>query len=209
MLDFSNADDQREFANGPVPAGSIVVVEMEILQPFAERQAQDNQYISVSRNGLRQIYCQFTVCRGTYNGVSFRQNITLPQTAQNIALSPNFQKACDIGSSQLKAICLAAGKPPRIQRIIDMNHWRFPVKVKINQTPRTGDDGRVFWNNELALIITPDKEEYKKVRNDGEIINPNGAIAGREEKSPKDNGGSFADPFGPSENNIVVDEVPF
>lgn len=56
MLDLTNECEQREFARGPVPEGSIVMVEIEILKPNQERQAHDNPFISVASSGLRQIY---------------------------------------------------------------------------------------------------------------------------------------------------------
>lgn len=177
MLDFSNADDQREFAQGPVPAGSIVVVEMEVLEPKAERQTQENRFISVAQSGLRQIYCKFKVTKGTYAGVSFRQNVTLPSAAQTISLSPNQEKACNIGNAMLKAMCLAAGKPTKVRDVQGLSGMRFPVRVKINSRPSETNDGRIFWNNEIAFIITPDCEEYAKVQQAGEII-VNGPVTG-------------------------------
>lgn len=53
MLDLTNECEQREFARGPVPEGSIVMVEIEILKPNQERQAHDNPFISVASSGLR------------------------------------------------------------------------------------------------------------------------------------------------------------
>lgn len=211
MLDFSNADEQREFGdNGPVPGGSIVMVEMEVLQPKAERQAQENPYISVAQSGLRQIYCQFIVTHGTYQGVSFRQNITLPLGAQKVSLSPNQEKACNIGNSTLKAICIAACKPPKINDVTSLTGLRFPVRVKINPRPTEMKDGRIFWNNEIGFVITPDKDAYATVYNGGEIIadgpvsgNP-GNYAGNRSQGESD-GSSF--PYDgtplPTENDLV------
>lgn len=213
MLDFSGADDQREFAQGPVPAGSIVVVEMEVLEPKAERQARDNPYISVAQSGLRQIYCKFEVVKGTYQGVSFRQNITLPSAAQEISLSPNQEKACNIGNATLKAICLAAGKQTRVRDVRDLTGFRFPVRVKINPRPSESSDGRTFWNNEIALVITPNKEEYAKVRQLGEII-VNGPVTGSG-AAPSGNanrgGRGYEDDLGPAfpSEQPPLDEVPF
>lgn len=171
MFDFSDAEEQREFGgNGPVPAGSIVMVEMEVLQPKEDRRARENSYISVAQSGLRQIYCQFIVAHGTYQGVSFRQNITLPLGAQKAALSSNQEKACRIGNSTLKAICLAGRISPKVNDVTSLTGLRFPVRVKINPRPAEMNDGRVFWNNEIALVITPDKENYSTVYNGGEII---------------------------------------
>ena len=177
MLDFSNAPDQREFGNGPVPAGSIVIVQMEVLQPHESKQAQDNPYISVAQSGLRQIYCQFSVTKGSYSGVSFRQNITLPLGGQNMRLTANQEKACNIGSATLKAICLAAKKQPKINDVTSLTGLSFPVRVKINDRP-TEKDGRVYWNNEISLVITPDKEAYAEVMREGEIIHADGPVTG-------------------------------
>ena len=102
MLDLTNECEQREFARGPVPDGSIVMVEIEILKPNQERQAHDNPFISVASSGLRQIYCQFTVSHGQYQGVSFRQNITLPFGEQDIPLNDGQRTACNIGGATLK-----------------------------------------------------------------------------------------------------------
>ncbi len=210
MLDFSNADDQKEFARGPVPAGSIVVVQMKVLQPEFSKQAPEDSYISVSKSGLRQIYCQFDVTTGTYSGVSFRQNITLPASAQKISLNPNYEQACNIGAAQLKAICLAAQRPTRINKIQELTGARFPVRVKINNRPKESN-GQVYWNNEIAFVITPDKPEYQRIRNEGEIINPNGALVGSESKGkqeqPKQSAG-YDFGMGPGQNTNT-DEVPF
>ena len=213
MLDFSEAEDQREFVAGPVPSGSVVMVEMEVLQPADSRKAHDNPYISVAQSGLRQIYCQFTVTHGSYRGVSFRQNITLPLAAQQQTLNQKQITACHIGASQLKAICLAARKPTKIKDVTSLTGLRFPVKVKINPRPSESKDGRVFWNNEISLIITPDKENYGAVYNGGEIIT-NGAVTGDEtavavrHSQPQQQGGIWGN-AAPSESQQDDDLVPF
>lgn len=193
MFDFSDASEQREFGNGPVPAGSIVMVEMEVLQPNEDRRARENPYISVAQSGLRQIYCQFTVTKGGYSGVNFRQNITLPLGAQAVSLSPNQEKACNIGNSTLKAICLAAKKNTKVKDVTSLTGLVFPVRVKINDRPAE-KDGRVYWNNEISLVITPDKEAYAEVSRHGEIILADGPVTGdtsrpkQQNNSSKENG---------------------
>lgn len=177
-LDFSNEDDQREFVSGPVPGGSIVIIQLTVLEPQVDNQARDNRFIFQSQKGLRQLYCQFVVVKGTYQGVQFRQNITLPVNQQTERLSDNQIKACNIGGAQLKAICLAAKKSLKMQDVTDLSGMIFPARVKINPRPTQKNDGRVFWNNELALIITPDKEAYTQVMREGEIIMKNGPVTG-------------------------------
>ena len=197
MLDFSNEDEQREFNIGPVPAGSIVMVGMEVLQPAEDRRAKDNSFISVAQSGLRQIYCKFEVVHGTYSGVNFRQNITLPLGAQRATLSANQEKACHIGGATLKAICLAARKPLKAQDVTSLTGLRFPARVKINQRPSQGKDGRIFWNNEIAMVITPDKETYSTVVQGGEIITDGpttGETSGSVVQRQNNNGGGYTDP---------------
>lgn len=177
-LDFSNEEDQREFKQGPVPGGSIVVLRMSILEPAEQAQARDNRHIYVSKNGLRQIYCQFTVDRGAYEGVQFRQNITLPLGQQTISLTEGQRKACIIGGAQLKAICMASNHSPKLRDITDMEGWKFPARLGINDRP-TEKDGRIFWNNTISRIITPTDKPYEQIRRDSEIIVENGPVTGK------------------------------
>lgn len=213
MLDFSNEEDQRESnGNGPVPAGSMVIVQMDVLQPREDRQARDNPYISVAQSGLRQIYCQFTVAKGSYKGVSFRQNITLPLGGQTMSLSANQEKACNIGGATLKAICLSAKKPTKIKDVTSLTGLVFPVRVKINDRP-TEKDGRVYWNNEIANVLTPDKEAYGEVMRDGEIIHADGPVTG-DPSRVKQYGGNSQHNSGQSNSGYDLgpsecDDVPF
>ncbi len=169
MLDFTKEDDQREFVNGPLPAGSIVMLQVKVLQPQLDRQAPDNQNISVAQSGLRQIYCQFEVAHGSFQGMTFRQNITLPKSGQTINLTDNQQKACNIGGATIKAMLVAAKKPLAIKDVTSLNGLKFPARVKLKTEP-TVKDGRTYWNNELAAIITPDKEVYAQICGGGEVI---------------------------------------
>ena len=169
MLDFTKEDDQREFVNGPLPAGSVVMLKIQVLQPQQERQAPDNPNISVAQSGLRQIYCQFEVAHGSFQGMTFRQNITLAKMGQTINLSENQQKACNIGGATIKAILLAAKKPLQIKDVTSLNGLKFPARVKLKPEP-TVKDGRTYWNNEIAAIVTPDKEVYAQICGGGEVI---------------------------------------
>lgn len=169
MLDLTNEDNQKEFTNGPVPSGSVVMVEVEVLKAHETHQDIDNPFIFVSKTGLKQISCQFVVSHGQYQGVRFRQNITLPFGLQNIQLTEGQRKSCNIGGATLKAMCIAAKKSLKMHNVTDLTGLKFPVKVKINSHP-TEKDGRVFWNNELAFVVTPDKADYATVVHGGEII---------------------------------------
>lgn len=211
MLDLSNEQEQRDFVPGPVPGGSIVMVRMEVLEPAEERQHPQNRFVSRAPSGLLQIYCQFTVIHGTYQGVRWRQNITLPQGSQSIRLAEKQITACNIGGAMLKAMCLAARRNPRLRDVTELTGLCFPVRVKINQRPVEKDDGRVFWNNEISIIITPEKEAYASVCNGGEIIMKNGPVtgsggdAGSGKRSSHDDGDGWPSPS----EDPMTDNVPF
>lgn len=57
-----------------------------------------------------------------------------------------------------------------MQDVTSLTGLRFPVRVKINPRPTCKDDGREYWNNEMACVITPDKEAYATIVHGGEII---------------------------------------
>ncbi len=186
-IDLTDETEQQEFTtNGPVPEGSIVMLEMKVLE--ANNKAHDNIFISVASTGLRQIYCEFTVCYGSYSGVHFRDFITLPLSQQQITLTSGQERGCLIGGATLKAICQAARKPTKLNDWSSLTGLRFPARVKINPRPSMSKDGtREYWNNSLSTIITPDKEQYAMLINGGEIINENGAVTGS--STPSHNNG--------------------
>lgn len=212
-LDFSNEEEQREFVPGPVPGGSIVVLSMHIMEPNPEQQARDDRHIFVSKNGLRQLYCKFVVDRGTYQGVQFRQNITLPVGQQTIDLSEGQRKACNIGGAQLKAICLASKRPTKLRDVMELDGLKFPARLTINDRPTQKDDGRVFWNNRISYILTPDKDSYAQVRRDGEIIMKNGPVTGNDtsfSNAGQDNSSNTGFDSSPEYNDTsYMDDIPF
>lgn len=201
MFDFSNETNQQEFS--PIPSGSIVIVAMNVLQP--KYPAHDNAFISVTKNGLRQLYSEFTVADGTYAGVSWRQMLTLPLGMQNGAnLTEGQKKACRIGGATLKAILQAGRRSLNVADLSAFNGIHFPVKVKINSEPRISKAGNEYWVNEIATVVTPDKPEYQDVRQMRELINTDGAVVGTPKEDKPRAGGS-----GSGSEDRCHDEVPF
>lgn len=197
-FDFGNEEEQQEFSYGPVPSGSVVVVRMNVLSPAEGKQDPDDPLISVARSGLRQLYVQCEVDRGNYNGVQWRQTITLPIFMQHIRMSDGQSKSASIGGSTLKAILQAAGKPTKLQSLKTFDGVAFPVRVRIRNDGYESQNGEVYWRNEIAKVITPGTPEYSEVRQKGEIINPNGAVTGKEVR--KASGNSAFSSAGPSES---------
>lgn len=212
--DFSNEEEQTEFAGktGPIPAGSVVMVELGLLEPYEDSQALDDPLIKVARSGLRQLYVELKVILGEYADYSWRQHITLPASMQNISLSAGQETACKIGGAMLKAMLQAAKKPAiSANGARGFHGLRFPVRVRINPRPMESKHGTVYWVNEIARVITQDMPEYAEISSKGELINPQGATTGQE--ASRSNGQKQAppktkplDPF-PSESSL--DEVPF
>jgi hypothetical protein len=204
MLDLTNEEEQREMNYGPVPSGSVVLVELEVVK--TNNPAQENPNIAVAHSGLRQLPLQLTVCSGTYNGVKFRQHITMPVGCQKVQLTEGQRKACNIGGATLKAICVAARKPTKMQDVTSLNGLRIPVRVGINDRPYE-KDGKVYWNNTLAFVVTPEKDHYANVFAGGEYIT-DGPVIGKGQAQSQ-NAGQYEDlgPAFPSENS--TDQVPF
>lgn len=175
--DFSKEDNQTtgNQVYGPVPSGSIVCLKIEVTESSYSDPA--DPCITVARSGLKQINCKFTIVRGTYDGVSFFQSITLPVSMQNIDLTAGQLKGCQIGGAQIKAICQSANKPMQIASFASMNGWVFPARVRLNKSrPFVTRNGNIIWHNELDRIITPEMPEYQKMRSAPfEIINEGGA----------------------------------
>lgn len=216
---FDLSQESSQTAYGPVPAGSEVMLQLELMEP--NQAIPEHKFVRAASTGLLQIYAKFTVQHGSYSGVSFRQNINLPAHVQRIQLTAGQTKACNIGGAQLKAICEAAKKPTKMRDIMDINGLKFPARVKLNKKP-VEKNGNVYWNNELDMVITPDKPHYDEIVRGGEIIT-DGPVAGG---MPENNGGfgnqnigtTFADPFnGPTdeggfdypEPRTDRDQVPF
>lgn len=199
--DFSHEDDQQEYRpTGPVPAGSIVLVELHVMEPNPQYAAQDDPLVSITRNGLRQLYVECEVIDGRYRGVQWRQTLTLPAGLQRgLSMTDGQATSCRIGGAMLKAILQAANRPASVQNMKAFHGLRFPVKVKINSREQTSKTGNTYWVNEIASVITPDKQEYADVRDLRELINPDGAVTGLK-NSKKPEIASRETPF---------DEVPF
>ena len=101
MMDFSKEEDQKEFAIGPVPEGSMVMLRSEVL--VSRNPAPDNNFVHVSENTqIRGLNITFHVASGQFEGVRFSEFVTLPVEAQTINLTDNQRTACRIGGAKIK-----------------------------------------------------------------------------------------------------------
>lgn len=94
MIDLSQEQEQKS-AYGPVPSGSRVLVRLTIEKP--KYASQDDELVAMAKTGLLQLFCRLEVAAGSYEGVAWYENITLPSRAQNIRLTEGQQKACGSG----------------------------------------------------------------------------------------------------------------
>lgn len=180
-MNFSNENDEQELKSfGVIPSGSIVIVSTTVLQ--ANNPHQSDTYVNLAQSGLCQVCIKFTVSEGQYEGVSFHQFLTCPAGQQNISLSKGQEISARIGGAMFKAMLVATKKnPASVNSYADFGNLKFPILVGIQKNPRRGNDGRVFWNNELKKVITPSMPEFNEVRTARELINVDGAIEGEME----------------------------
>lgn len=192
-IDFNQAEEQREFVQGPVPAGSRVLLKIELQDPKPEYAAKPGSIVSKASSGMYQLNVQFTVMAGSYNGYHWFENMALPEGQQQIKLTDGQRDACRISYARMRAIIESArgidpkDNSPRAQngrklnRYEDLNGMVFPARLGIKKKSRvvTGKDGvrREYWDNQLTSILTITNSEYQTIKNGGEVIT-DGPVSG-------------------------------
>lgn len=234
-FDLNDAEVQAERKKyGPVPMGSKVLIRMEYKEASRNPHPKSN-YISVSARGLNMAWVEFTVAAGEYEGVRWRENWMLPAGMQSVSMTEGQTKACSITYSKMRAIveanrgidpndksAQAAGKR-KLGSIMDLNGMTFPAVVGLAKEGREATDrngnSRVYWDNVVSTIITPNRKEYAELMAGGEWINPEG-VTSRENGGfrpqaavpsvPNDDpfGGATDSAFG-SEMGASSDDCPF
>lgn len=180
IIDLNDEQEQRERNYGPVPAGSKVLVRLELQKPkYASR---DDEMVAMAKSGLLQLQCKIEVCAGSYEGCWWYENITLPSRSQTIRLDGNLQTACRIGGSMLRAIIESVRRidpktsDQKAVRARQVNSWmdfdglEFPAVLGIDKRSYEGRDGKEYWNNRLGRVIPCTANEYQDIMAGGEII---------------------------------------
>lgn len=208
MIDLSHEQEQKS-AYGPVPSGSRVLVRLTIEKP--KYASQDDELVAMAKTGLLQLFCRLEVAAGSYEGVAWYENITLPSRAQNIRLTEGQQKACGSGGRTLRAIVEAVravdpkdkSQQADSKRILnswsDLDGMEFPARLGISKEPYEGKDGRLYWSNTLGRILPCTDKEYQEIMNGGEFIT-DGPVEGdqqQQRQAPRQSG-SYADTGYPS-----------
>lgn len=193
-IDFNAAEEQRDPIHGPVPAGSLVLLHLEILKP--KNESQRMPFVAVSQKKLYMLWVRLTVHSGSYQGFKWTENWMLPECSQQVQLTEKQKLACRISYSRMRGVIEAAwgispkDKSPqansrrKINDWLDLNGLVFPARVVVADDGREYN-GRTIWDNQIARIITPEMEEYQKLMAGGEFINPKGETFGK--NAPKSN----------------------
>lgn len=208
MIDLSQEQEQKS-AYGPVPSGSRVLVRLTIEKP--KYASHDDELVAMAKTGLLQLFCRLEVAAGSYEGVAWYENITLPSRAQNIRLTEGQQKACGSGGRTLRAIVEAVrcvdpkDKSPEADRKRVLNSWsdldgrEFPARLGISKEPYEGRDGHLYWSNTLGRILPCTDKEYQEIMNGGEVIT-DGPVVGdqQQQRQATRQTGGYADTGYPS-----------
>lgn len=219
MIDLNHEEEQRERNYGPVPAGSRVLLRLSVLKPMYP--SREDEMLAKTRNGLLQLACKLEVAAGSYEGCSWLENITLPESSQTVSLTDSQRTASRIGGALLRAIvesarridpkatdtCSCRGRS--VNSWLDFDGMEFPAKVKIHKEPHVSKkDGREYWNNRIAAVLACTSKEYADISRGGEIIT-DGAVRGEGGAPPKGKGSGGDAQNLPYDDTPLADDVPF
>ena len=184
---FNEAEEQREFVAGPVPAGSTVLLKMKLQKARPEYAAKPDSFVSRTQSGMLQMNVKFTVQAGTYNGYHWFENMSLPVGMQRgVELKEGQKRACNISYSKMRAILESvrgidpkeksprASKARSIDDMMEFDGMVFPARLGIRKTPRIGTDRngnqREYWDNQLGFVLPVTHADYALIKNGGEVI---------------------------------------
>ncbi len=160
MLDFNEAELQREGGAGAIPEDSIVPFKMTLRAPKAGKEGSTHAMFSRSGKGNEYLDVEFEAM-GTFAGRKIWQNFTLvgSETAAKISmrtLRAILESAHGIAPSDASP---QATEGRKLSDWMDFEGMCFLAKVgcKVEQSQK---DGNYYINNELKKIITPDDAEY-------------------------------------------------
>lgn len=220
-FDLNEAQPQKMF--GPVPEGSSVKVRLDLVPAKNPHPKDDRIHVS-AKSGLLMLSCRFTVVAGTYEGYSWRELWTMPVGSQpkEVEMTQGRMKSCTINHQKIRAIVEAAkGVNPNdnsaaaraardIGSITKIDGMEFPATVKIDAGHEYNN--RMYYNNEISYIVTPDRQKYKELMAGGEFINENGRTGN--ENQPAQQSNSYNDNAGFDDGSFApvpseLEDAPF
>lgn len=219
-FDFNEAEKQSERKNyGPVPEGSTVLLKMELADAGQYAHPKDKT-ISRTQSGLYKLCLKMTVMAGTYEGVWWFEQWHLPAGQQDIRLTEKERKACNWMSSRFRAVIEAArnvnpddtsagaASQRKVNSFHDFDGLTFPAVVSINPRGREYK-GNVYYSNQVATVVTPDKDAYSNVMAGGELINEDGATRPKDAPAPAQSNSYNTQPAGSEAFPAGNEDLPF
>jgi hypothetical protein len=88
----------------------------------------------------------------------------------------------------------AAKRKRMLHSWMDLHELEFPVQVGIAKEQKEGSDGRLYWNNTIYRVVTPDMKQYREVMDGGEYITDGPVTGNGKGKSASAGGGNNGDP---------------
>jgi len=160
MLDFNDAETQKEGGTGPIPEDSIVPLKMTIRPPKAGKEGSTHIAFCRSGKGNEYIDVEFEAL-GSFAGRKIWQNFTLvgSETAAKISmrtLRAIVESARGISPSDASPQATAGRQ---LSDWLDFNDMTFLAKVG-TVVEQSQKDGNYYVNNTIKRIITPDDAEY-------------------------------------------------
>lgn len=223
--DFNDAETQKQRVSGPVPAGSIVLLKLEIQKPNPEYAAKPGSFVTRSKKGLLWLDCMLTVQAGMYEGYKWFENFMLPEGMQQVSLTDGQKTACRISYSRMRAIIEAArGIDPKDQsqraraartlpNLLDLSGMVFPCRLGLKKEPRiyTRKDGTqgTAWDNQISFILPCTDKRFAEIMAGGEVIT-DGPVQGEGYASPLEQPQASSDEMpGWDTPPVGVDDLPF
>jgi hypothetical protein len=172
-FDYSDAPEQRE--NSPIPAGTVVTVQMTIRSGGAG----DGGWLTRSKDGgCEMIDAEFVVVDGPHARRKFWERMVVTGTTDGQ------NKAAEITRSKLRAMLESgrgikptdmseAARRARVADISDFEGLRFIAKVGVEKGgPRADGNGDWPDKNRLDLVITPERKDWHAVEQPPRPLHP-------------------------------------
>lgn len=184
-IDLNQHDKQNE----PIPTGTQAMIHMIIEPGTGAKRSEMSPALTHGNDDIHYMHTKLEVMTGPNAGRKFDQNFTV---AGGKTDERGRSKAGTISGRTIRAMweahkginpsdmTQAAVQGRMINDYADLHDIYFPAVIAI----RAGSNGYPP-KNEIHRIITPDKEEYNKIRN-GEVLEPLPiGIIGEDKKAAK------------------------